>query len=176
MCSALEKRLGVTFPTDLSTEEARQFFVDLVRPRGQAAAADRIPIRVHVINQGSQRFWRVSRGLPQRVYNVELEGLAGLRVQGSSHLSANSLPCKQDCWQPDQRRPSVGAPPGLKRQCVHAAYTSERCGPVRGAQRGVRATTDCGAAAGQPDRRIPGEPVHQPHLHHRPPADHVTAR
>ena len=31
MCSALEKRLGVTFPTDLSTEEARQFFVDLVR-------------------------------------------------------------------------------------------------------------------------------------------------
>ena len=31
MCSALEKRLGVTFPTDLGTEEARQFFVDLVR-------------------------------------------------------------------------------------------------------------------------------------------------
>ena len=33
MCSALEKRLRVTFPADLSTEEARQFFVDLVRAR-----------------------------------------------------------------------------------------------------------------------------------------------
>ena len=31
MCSALEKQLGVTFPTDLGTEEARLFFVDLVR-------------------------------------------------------------------------------------------------------------------------------------------------
>ncbi len=39
MCSALEKRLGVTFPTDLSTEEARQFFVDLVRARSHRMSA-----------------------------------------------------------------------------------------------------------------------------------------
>ncbi len=38
MCSALEKRLGVTFPTDLSTEEARQFFVDLVCARTHRAS------------------------------------------------------------------------------------------------------------------------------------------
>ena len=37
MCSALEKRLGVTFPTDLSTEESRRFFVDLVRAQGRSA-------------------------------------------------------------------------------------------------------------------------------------------
>ena len=30
MCSALEKKLGVTFPTDLASEEARQFFISLV--------------------------------------------------------------------------------------------------------------------------------------------------
>lgn len=31
MCSSLEKRLEVTFPTELDTEEARLFFIALVR-------------------------------------------------------------------------------------------------------------------------------------------------
>lgn len=31
MCSSLEKKLGVTFPKELDSEEARIFFIELVR-------------------------------------------------------------------------------------------------------------------------------------------------
>ena len=41
MCSSLEKRLDVTFPTELDSEESRLFFIALVRRPPRAVRTDR---------------------------------------------------------------------------------------------------------------------------------------
>jgi lysyl-tRNA synthetase class 2 len=48
-------------------------------------------------------------------------------------------------------------------------------GPLRQAQRGLLAAADHGEAARQACGRVPRDAVRQPHLHLRPPADHVAA-
>jgi hypothetical protein len=134
---------------------------------------DHMILRAYLVgSHGSWKRPRLQTPSPYQPGTPPVWGCHQLPQHSSTHASLSVSPSLSPLTVLSPP-PSLSVSPSLSPLTVLSPPPS--LSAVREALGGVCATRHHGAAAGQAGGRVPGEPVHQPGLHLRPPGDHEPA-